>query len=140
MKPVKAFFNASVILAALNSPRGGSAKLIKYCRQQKIHGEISEIVLDEIRRNLFKFKITTGEVKRTVLNFQKILPPPEEKLVKKYQRVVIDPGDGHILASAEEAKVKYLVSLDKHHILTLAKKITKFKIVNPKQLLQILRS
>lgn len=136
MKPVKVFFNASVILAALNSPGGGSAKLIKYCRQQKIYGEISEIVLDEVRRNLFKFKTTAVKARQAVLVFAKILPPPEEKLVKKYQRMVIDPGDGHIFASADEAKAKYLVSLDKHHILVLSKKITKFKIVNPKELIE----
>lgn len=140
MKPVEVFFNASVVLAALNSSRGGSAKLIKLCRQNKISGVVSEVVLDEVRRNLYKIKVSPVEVKRTILSFQKILPAPAGKLVKKYRRLVIDPGDGHILASADEAKVKYLVSLDKHHILVLAKKITKFKIVNPKELIQKIES
>jgi|SRR3989339_991579 len=136
MKPAVVFFNASVVLAALRSPNGGSAKLIRYCRQKRITGIISEVVLDEIRRNLIKIKASSVQTKRAILSFQKILAAPTENLVKKYQRIVIDSGDGHVLASANEAKVKYLVSLDKHHILALAKKITKFKIVNPKQLIQ----
>lgn len=135
MKPVVVFFNASVVLAALHSPKGGSAKLIRYCQQKKISGVISEVVLDEIRRNLVKIKITPIKVKRVILSFENIMPAPSHSLVKRYQRLVIDPGDGHILASADEAKVKYLVSLDKHHILVLAPKITKFNIVNPKQLI-----
>ncbi|OIP03163.1 putative toxin-antitoxin system toxin component, PIN family [Candidatus Beckwithbacteria bacterium CG2_30_44_31] len=140
MKPVVVFFNASVVLAALHSPKGGSAKLIRYCQQKKITGIISEVVLDEIRRNLVKINITQFRVKRTILSFKHIEPAPANLLVEKYQRLVIDPGDGHILASSEEAKAKYLVSLDKHHILILAPKITKFKIVNPKQLINKIES
>ncbi|MDZ7586299.1 MAG: PIN domain-containing protein [Patescibacteria group bacterium] len=135
MKPVVVFFNASVVLAALHSPKGGSAKLIRYCQQKKISGIISEIVLDEIRRNLVKINTTPVKAKRIILSFKHVEAAPENLLVKKYQRLVIDPGDGHILASSEEVGAKYLVSLDKHHILALAAKITKFKIVNPKQLI-----
>lgn len=140
MRSALVFFNASVVLAALQSPKGGSAKLIRYCQQKKIIGVLSEVVLDEIRRNLFKIKTSPIQVKRIILSFQKILPPPAENLVKKYQRLVIDLGDGHILASCDEAKAKYLVSLDKRHILSLAKKITRFKIINPKQLIEKIES
>ncbi len=140
MKPVVVFFNASVVLAALHSPKGGSAKLIRYCQQKRICGIISEVVLDEIRRNLAKISISTVKVKRAILSFEHIEPAPTNLLVKKYQRLVIDPGDGHILASSDQAGAKYLVSLDKHHILALASKITKFKIVNPKQLINKIES
>ncbi len=136
MKPVVVFFNASVVLAALQSPKGGSAKLIRYCQHQKISGILSEVVLDEIRRNLIKINTTTVKAKQMILSFKQVKPAPANSLVKKYQRLVIDQGDGHVLASAEESGAKYLVSLDKHHILALAKKITKFRIVNPKQLIE----
>lgn len=56
---------------------------------------------------------------------------------------MINQGDSHVLASALELDVDYLVSLDKKHILALKGKIKKFAIVSPKELiekLQIIRS
>lgn len=56
---------------------------------------------------------------------------------------MIDQGDSHVLASALELDVDYLVSLDKKHILALKNKIKKFAIASPKELiekLQIIRS
>lgn len=131
------FFNASVILAGLSSPEGGSAKLLKYSKTGIIHGVISEIILDEATRRAGKVNLTAGYVQKNVFNiFKNILPPPKLTDVHKFSKIVKDPGDMHVLASAAEAKVQFLVSLDKKHILILTNKIKKYKICSPKELLE----
>lgn len=131
------FFNASVLLAGLNSPSGGSAKLLKWVKQKKISGIISEIVLDEAIRHAEKIKHQKGEAQKKIVDiFSQVAPPPRLSSVEKFKEVVIDYGDAHILASCYEEKVDYLVTLDKKHLLSLSKKIKSFKIVSPKQLIE----
>jgi len=75
------------------------------------------------------------QIKKTVSHFI-VLPAPHEQLITKYLLQTIDDGDAHVLASAKEGKVDYLVSLDKKHILILKSKIKEFSILNPKELIQ----
>lgn len=131
------FFNASVILAGSASPSGGSAKLLKWSRQRKIKGVISEIVLDEAIRHAAKIKLTKSEVRRRILaTFAFISPAPKQATVERCQSLVIDAGDAHILASCRELKADFLVTLDKKHLLILQPEIKTFRIVSPKQLIQ----
>lgn len=131
------FFNASVIIAGFISPDGGSAKLLKYVKENKIKGIISEIIYDEVMSKTAKIGLFTDEVKRKLyLIFGGIIKAPDEKLVKKFNRIVIDLGDSHVLASSIEAKANFLVTLDKKHLLILAEKIKGLKIVSPKQLIE----
>ena len=53
LKP-KVFFNASVILAGLRSPGGGSGKIIGWVKNGKIDGVISEVIVDEVIRRCSK--------------------------------------------------------------------------------------
>lgn len=129
------FFNASVILAGLKSPKGGSAKLLSWSGQNKIEGIVSELILDEAGRNLKKLFLSKRTLKNKISAF-KIRLAPKVSLVNKYKRRVIDYGDAHVFASAEEAEADYLVSLDKKHILVLKHKIRKIKIVSPKELIE----
>lgn len=133
----KVFFNASVILAGFASSNGGSALLLKWIKQKKIKGVISEVILEEVKRRAYKVNLTSEEAgTKTKSYFFQIIAAPPEKLIEKYSTKVIDAGDAHVLASSEEAKVNYLVSLDKKHILAIQKKINICKIVSPKQLLE----
>src|SRR3989344_373752 len=106
------FFNASVILAGIYSPKGGSAKILKYAKLGKIKGLISEIVFNEVIRNSSK--------------------------IRKYEEVVTDIGDTHLIASAKSYSADFLVSLDKKHILILKNKIRKPKIVTPGELIEVI--
>lgn len=133
----RVFFNASVILAALKSPIGGSGKLLLWCKQQKITGMISEIVFDEIIRNAPKLNISQERVNQKIKeSLFTVEPAPGKKTVEKFQSVVIDPGDAHILASCLEQKVDYLVTLDKKHLLILQNKLKWLKIMSPGQLIE----
>lgn len=132
------FFNASVILAGIYSPKGGSAKILKYVKLGKIKGLISEIVFNEVIRNSSKIrkskKDIEGYLKATLL---KIVPPPSDFQVRKFEEVVTDIGDAHLIASAKSYSADFLVSLDKKHILILKNKIRKPKIVTPGELIEV---
>lgn len=127
LKP-KVLFNASVIIAGHFSPNGGSGKLLSWVKSEKITGIISETILDEAKRHLEKYQPV----------FETVAPAPNVNLVKKYQEIVLDPGDAHLLASAEEIAADFLVSLDKKHVLCLQDKIKKPQIVSPKEFIETL--
>lgn len=129
----RALFNASVILAGLRSPGGGSAKVLGWAGSGKIIGLASEVILDEAKKNLSRVGLTNKELENLKLN---ILPAPGAKSVDYFRKVVFDPGDAHVLASAREIKADYLVSLDRKHILVLKGKIKGLKIVSPGELIE----
>ncbi len=135
----KVFFNASVIIAGLHSPNGGSGKLLSWVREKKINGVISETVLDEVEKHTDKTGLTKDLAMKMVLAlFPQISTAPNKKYVEKYHYLVTDRGDSHVFASCETLKVSYLVSLDKKHILILTGKIRRLRIVSPKQLIESL--
>jgi putative PIN family toxin of toxin-antitoxin system len=134
----KVFFNASVVLAGLRSPRGGSGKLLKWSKQKKIKAIISEIILDEIRRNLEKIGLSKKTLSKILRLPDKIIPAPKASSTSVFNDKIVDYGDAHVFASAREAKADFLVSLDKKHILSLKGKIKKIKIVNPEGLIKAL--
>lgn len=135
--PSLVFFNASVILAGLKSPTGASAKLLELARQDKIRAAISEVVLDEAGRNLEKIDASSVSLEKTIAFFRIEKPPAAERL-KALERLVIDPGDAHLLASAKAIHADFLVTLDKKHLLVLAERIKWTKIVSPGGLLKAL--
>lgn len=135
--PPVVFLNASVVLAGLKNPAGGSGKILSWVKRKKILGIISEVVLDEVLRNAAKIGQREERVLRQLGNFSlRIIPPPSLINVKHFEPVVVDYGDSHILASAKEIKADFLVSLDKKHLLILKEKIRDFKIVAPADLIE----
>jgi len=131
-------FNASVVLAGLKSPMGGSGKLLQWANQKKITGIISEVILDEIRCNINKAGLNKKSINKIVTTFPKVLPAPKKSTVISFYEVVIDYGDAHVLASALEADAQFLVTFDKKHLLSLQNKVKMIEIVSPKQLIKIL--
>ena len=132
----KVFFNASVILAGLKSPQGGSAKILSWAKQGGFLAFISEIIVDEVERNLKKLELKKEDFEKLKDGF--IILPSPTLLPEKYQKLVKDEGDLHLFTSAKLAGADYLVSLDQKHILSLATKVTEFKIVSPAQLIEVL--
>lgn len=124
----KVLFNASVIIAGHYSPNGGSGKLLGWVKSEKIEGIISETILDEVKRHIEKCPDI----------FKTVSPAPNLISVKKYQKIVTDPGDAHLFTTAQETKADFLVSLDKKHVLILKDKIKKPKIVSPGELIESL--
>lgn len=138
LKP-KVFFNASVILAGMKSPDGGSEKLLRWSKMQKICGIISEIIADEAMRHGDKLDLKSTDIQlQTKTIFNQIQPVPKKEHVVRYNKIVIDPGDAHVLASCYETKADYLVTLDKKHLLILQGKVKWVTIVSPGELIKIL--
>lgn len=132
-------FNASVVLAGLKSPSGGSAKLLKWSKKGVIKGTISEVIFDEILRNIPKIGLEKETVSKKVPTiFSYISKAPPKYLVEVYQKITVDPGDAHILASSYKSQVNFMVTLDKKHLLVLKGKVKKVKIVSPAKLIEIL--
>jgi predicted nucleic acid-binding protein len=135
-KPPTVLFNASVILAGLASPSGGSAKLLKWAGEGRISGIISEIILDEVTRRAEKIDSDPREVEsKTLRYFRSVYPAPDLELVAGFKKIVLDHGDAHLFATALAASVDFLVSLDKKHVLALKQKIKDFAVVSPKDLI-----
>lgn len=135
---LRVLFNASVVLAGFKSPKGGSGKILSWVKKKKIKGLISEIILDEVLRNASRIGFSDEELDNRVKTiFNHINKEPKQKNVEQFKKVVLDFGDAHVLASAKESQVDFLVTLDKKHLLILQDKIKTFKIVTPGQLIRV---
>lgn len=134
----RVFFNASVIIAGLRNPQGGSGKIIDWVKKGKITGYISQIIVAEVIKNAAVTGITIQKIAALLENIFAITPAPSMKYFEKYKDIVIDLGDTHVIASTDEAKCDFLVTLDKKHLLILQDKINKIKILSPKNLIESL--
>jgi putative PIN family toxin of toxin-antitoxin system len=137
---MRVYFDASVIIAALLSPFGGSSCLFKYIKRNVVAGITSQTVIDEIleedKRGRLKkskaeiehFITQSGLIVRESITIGEIVP---------YQALV-DVEDAHLLAGAVLTKCNYLVTLDKKHLLRedVQKRFLPLRIISPKELLE----
>ena len=141
---MKVFFDASVIIAALLSPSGGSSQLFKYITLGKIVGITSQTVIEEIleedkfqrvkrsRREIEQFIADSRLIIRKSISISEIAP----------YHGLVDIEDAHLIAGASLTRSKYLVTLDKKHLLPkdIREKFLPLKIISPGQLLEKLVS
>lgn len=136
----KVFLDASVIIAGLYSPSGGSAFILKLIEKDIITGFTSRTVLGEVQSNVAKklpHRITAYAdfIKRNKVT---ILDHPDKRDVLRWYGI-IEPKDAHVLASCVASKADYLATLDrKHFMLSDIQKEVPFKIVTPKELIEAL--
>ncbi len=137
---MRVFFDASVIIAAMLSPTGGSACVLKYVKAGKIVGVTSQTVINEIleedktkrlkksKAEIEDFIANSGLVVREEITLEEIEP---------YQNRV-DAEDAHLIAGANLTKCAYLVSLDKKHLIRedIKREFLPLKIVSPKELIE----
>lgn len=135
---IKIYLDASVIVPAMLSSVGGSAKLIKFIKLGLVVGITSQNVIEEIERNSVKINKSTQEIRQFI---QKNLILIRKKIstgdYAEYKNI-IDIKDAHVVAGARLTKCDYLVTLDKKHLLKedIQKRFLPLKIVSPKQLLK----
>lgn len=133
----KVFFDASVIIAAILSPTGGSAKLLKLAKSKDFIAITSQTVIDEVSEHTEKIHKTLEEiswyVKESGLLVRERVTQAEIKKVSS----VVDPTDAHLVVGARGSACHYLVTLDKKHLLRsdVRKTVHPLCIVNPKELL-----
>lgn len=134
----KIYLDASVIIAAILSPNGGSAKLIQFIKLGAILGITSQTVVEEIAKHNIKIGKTVPAI-RLFIKDNGILVRKEvtKAEAKPYQNMVAE-DDLHVIVGAKLTKSDYLITLDKKHL--LKKEVRRFarplKIVNHKQYLK----
>lgn len=133
----KVFFDASVIIAAILSPSGGSAKLLNIAKDKTIVAITSQTVIDEVIDHTEKIHKTPEEIllyinESGVLVRERVTQMEIEKV-----SAVIDSTDAHLLVGARGATCHYLVTLDRKHLLRSDVRtiVAPLCIVNPKELL-----
>lgn len=135
---MRVFFDASVIIASLLSSDGGSSKLLRYVKDKKFVGIISQTVIDEVlekskkigesKKEIEEFVAKSGLLVRENITIEEIAP----------YKGLIDVEDAHLIAGAVLTKCTHLVSLDKKHILKedIKKRFLPLRIVSPKELIE----
>lgn len=137
---MRIFFDASVIIAALLSPTGGSSLLFRYIKLRKIVGITSQTVIEEIleedkpekirksKEEIEQFIAQSGLIVTETITIDDILPFKDQ----------VDVEDAHLIAGAKLTKCSYLVTLDKKHLLkkNIQERFLPFRLASPKELLE----
>lgn len=138
------FIDSSVLFAACFSETGASAELIRRGLRGEITLAVSDVVLEETRRNLSQLPRRAEEA---LAQLERFLSVTSFKQVKANQRQVRQAAkythakDAPIVAAAKRAKVDYLVSLDRKHLVNAVEvaRRARLKIVLPEELVKELR-
>lgn len=134
----KIYLDASVIIAGILSPNGGSAKIIELSSLGIFICLTSQTVIEEIEEHTLKINKGKQEIQKYIVSSnilvrEKILLSEIEKIKK------IDTDDAHLIVGAKLTKCDFLVTLDKKHLLKpdIKKYFKPLKIVTPGELLEI---
>lgn len=135
---MRVYFDASVIIAAFLSPKGGSSLLFKYLKAGRINGVTSQTAIEEILDKTEKLKKSKDEIGLFIATSGLVIRESitiEE--IKPYQNMV-DIEDAHIIAGAKLTKCTHLITLDKKHLLppTIKEKFLPLRILSPKEILE----
>ena len=112
------FFDASCLIAAVGSPAGGSGFLLSLCSRGYLRAVVSHPVLLEAQRNI-QNKLG-GEVLRRFYTLLIIIPfflaplPNKAELLRLEK--LVNRKDVHVIASALEVQVLFILTLDKELI------------------------
>lgn len=137
MTKSKIFFDASVIIAAILSPTGGSAKLLQFSKKRTIIAITSQTVIDEVVDHSEKIHKTPDEIASYVKASGMLVRERVTQTETEKVSGVVDSTDAHLVVGARGATCHYLVTLDKKHLLRpdVRKSVLPLRIVNPKELL-----
>lgn len=134
---IKVYFDASVIIAAMFSSQGGSAKLIQFARAGIVAGITSQTIIEEIESNSAKINKNPRQIRQFIKNSLILV---RKRIILSETAVyenIVDADDAHVIAGAKLTKSDYLVTLDRKHLLKegVKSKVKPIKIVTPKELL-----
>ena len=118
MTNTKIFFDSSALFSSIYSSTGAAAELIRRSLEGEIEIIISPEVLIEVRRNIRRKAPTLEmELMNTIhaMNLT-ITSSPRDALVIDFEAFV-EPKDAAIVAAAVTAKVEYLATFDRKHLI-----------------------
>ncbi len=141
----RVFVDSSVLFAACFSTTGASAEVIRLGIRGEIALFVSDVVLEETRRNLTDLPRRAEEA---VMQLDRFLENADLTEVRATKRQVQEANkytvlkDAPIVAAAKKARVDFLVSLDRKHLVGVAEvaRRSKLRIVLPEELIKHLRT
>ena len=138
---IKAFADASVIIASIISPTGGSRELLKRHSQGEIQLLVNLYVVLEAKRNLTqKSPHNVGNVDMLIDLLALELVDLEAQRVREVAEYT-EMKDAPVVAGAIMGKCQYLLTYDKQHLLDKPEIATQSGLIiaTPGDLLQFLR-
>ena len=138
---IRAFLDASVLFAAAYSETGASREIVRLSIRGEIQLVGSRLVFEEVKRNLqLKAPEVVGELDTFLdaVQFEIVCPTRGEVLdAMEYTAA----KDAPIVAAALRARVDYLVSLDRQHLIgvPVVAERSGLRIVLPSELLSAYR-
>lgn len=135
---VKIYLDASVIIAAMLSPIGGSAKLIQFVKLSAVVGITSQTAVEEIEEHALKIDKTLNEIRQFIKDNKIIVRKKISKTEEIPYQGLVEEEDIHIVAGAKLTKCRFLITLDKKHLLKdqVRKVVRPLKVVSPKEYLE----
>jgi predicted nucleic acid-binding protein len=139
---MRVFVDASVLFSACYSASGASRELLRLAAQGQVTLIISDVILEEARRNLSAKApqaVPFLDQVATLIPFETVAPDRQEVLdACAYTEL----KDAPIVAAAIKAQVNYLVSLDRAHLVDTPKVAegAGVPVVVPGELLRIVRN
>ena len=113
---MRVFLDASVLFAAAYSATGASREIIRRAIRGQIECVVSDLVLEEARRNLgakAPEALPSLEAFRQSTAFETVRPRRKE--IEKAMEYTAGK-DAPVVAAARKANVDYLLSLDRRHL------------------------
>lgn len=140
----RVFLDASVIVAASLSARGGSALIFQLAKSGHVSLLLTEAVVQEAHRSI---KTKAGEL--ALNHFYQLLAAHKEAIkltptpgeLHEFTAVIVDPDDRHVLAAAKKYRATALLTLDRKHFMTdvLRQSSLGFAILTPGEFIRQLR-
>ncbi|MDO8498288.1 MAG: PIN domain-containing protein [bacterium] len=134
---LKVYLDASVIIAALLSSSGGSAKVIQIAKLAHLALITSQNVVEEVEEHSLKIKRDKKIIQKFIAHSGILVR--ERILLSAIESVEgIDLEDRHLIAGAKLTECNLLVTLDKKHLLKgeVKDSFKPLKIVTPGELLE----
>lgn len=135
---IKIFLDASVIIAALLSPAGGSARVIRLGQLGAWAQITSQTVINEMKDHTKKIDKSGDEIDQFIKSSSIIVRKRVTRLEIKPYLGTIEQDDAHLIAGSKLTGADFLITLDKKHLLkdNIKNKFKPLKIINPEELLR----
>lgn len=136
---LKVFIDSDVVISSLLSSRGAAYTLIQEVNTKSF---ISNKSVEEIKRVAQKLNIDEKSLKEVIKKFSIIeLKNPLKKIKVDYEGYVKDSNDAHIVAGAQQASAKFIISYNqKDYNSDKIKENLNIIMMTPAKFLQYLRS
>jgi predicted nucleic acid-binding protein len=119
MPEINLFMDSSALIAGIISAKGAARALLLLAEGGQIAVTISEQVLAETERaNARKVPLALNDLRQAILASQaQIVRDPSPDEVSAHPNLISHPADTPIVLAAMQAKVDYLVTLNRKHFI-----------------------